>query len=122
MDIFMSIIGYMGAVGIAIFSLPELIRSLRSRRTSGINVWLFLLLMVSSACFFISGFYNFAQNLARDGWTSANQFALAVAVANIFSFLVPSTLLSYKLFHILMAKKQGITEKEYEDKINSNRK
>lgn len=120
MDILMAILGYAGAIGIAIFSLPELIRCLKNKETSNINVWLFILLMVSSACFWISGFYSLSKNL-DSGWNQTNSFSLAVAIANIFSFLVPAILLSYKLYHVLMAKKHGLTEKQYEEKIKTNK-
>lgn len=114
MDIFIQIIGYLGAIGIAIFSCPELIKCFKTKRTSSINVYLFILLMFSSACFFISGFYNIAKNIQENRGLDA--FALAVAIANVFSFIVPSILLSYKLYNKLMAKKLKISEKEYEDK------
>lgn len=113
LDIFMQILGYAGAVGIAVFSSPELIRCIRTKKTSSVNVPLFILLMTSSACFFISGFYNISKTDPAD-----TQFAfnLAVSVANVFSFLVPLTILTLKGLNVMKAKKLGITEKELEER------
>lgn len=116
LNIFMQVLGYMGAVGIAIFSLPELINVFKSRKTSHLkksSCMLFTLLMCSSAFFFISGFYT-AAKLTSEG-TDAS-FNFAVAAANVFSFLTPATIMTYKLISILIAKKHGITEEELEQR------
>lgn len=112
MDIFMSILGYLGAVGIAIFSLPELIRCFKNKKTSDINILLFLLLAFSSMCFFVSGFHNIKWKELNQ---SQNMFNLAVAIANVFSFAVPTILLSYKAINHFAAKRRNMTEKEYEE-------
>lgn len=124
MDVLMTIIGYLGAIGIAIFSTPELIRCFKNKSTANVNVWLFALLMFSSACLYISGFYQLAQTLSGPNpdvtkWS----FSLAVAIANVFSFLVPLIILIYKLINHTKAKKLNMTEKEYEEFLknkNSN--
>lgn len=115
LDIFMQILSYLGAVGIAIFSCPELIKSFKTKKTSGINIYLFILLMVSSACFFITGFYNVSKDLNAGKGIGDIAFSLAVAIANVFSFIVPFTLMIYKGIHVLKAKKLGLTEKQYEE-------
>lgn len=117
MDIFMTILGYVGAVGIAIFSLPELIRCLKNKKTSDINVALFLLLAFSSTCFYVTGFYN----IKWSNLDSQQMFNLAVAIANVFSFSVPAILLSYKLVNRVLAKKNNMTEKEYEEFIKTKK-
>lgn len=122
LDIFMQVLGYMGAVGISIFSCPELIRCIRSKKTSDVNIYLFILLMTSSACFFISGFYNVSKFIEDGKGPSDWAFPLAVAIANVFSFLVPLTILSYKAVNVLAAKKMGITEKELEAKREQKNK
>lgn len=37
LDIFMQIIGYLGAVGIAIFSMPQLINLIKTKDTTHVN-------------------------------------------------------------------------------------
>lgn len=118
-DIFMVILGYMGAIGISIFSSPELVRCIKTKKTSGVNVYLFGLLMFSSACFFISGFYNVSKEIALGATDYA--FSLAVAVANVFSFIVPLIILLIKASNIIKAKKLGITEKEYEERMQKSK-
>lgn len=110
-DIFMSILGYIGAVGIAVFSFPEVIKVFRIRKTSDVNVPLFFLLMVSSSLFYITGFYNLSKESINK---PSAYFSMAVAIANVFSFIAPFIVLSYKLSNVLKAKKLNMTEKEYE--------
>ena len=113
LDIFMQVVGYLGALGIAIFSFPEVIRCFKNKSTADVNVWLFGLLAVSSACFWITGFYNLSKsNSATD---SSFAFNLAVAVANLFSFLSPVVILSFKLVNVLKAKKLGMNERQYQE-------
>ncbi|MDE5767490.1 MAG: hypothetical protein K2H56_02970 [Malacoplasma sp.] len=112
MDIFMQVLGYIGAIGIAFFSFPEIIRCFKSKSTVNVNVWLFGLLAVSSACFWITGFYNVSKDVAAGNDFS---FGLAVAIANVFSFLSPVIILFYKLINVLAAKKHGMNEKEYQE-------
>ena len=117
-DTFMTILGYLGAVGIAIFSLPELIRCFKNKKTSDINVLLFLLLAFSSFCFFTSGFHNIDWKMIKE---PQNMFNLAVAIANVFSFTVPTILLCYKTINYFVAKRRNMTEKEYEEFKKSNK-
>lgn len=121
LDIFMQILGYMGAIGIAIFSTPEIIRCFKTKRTSQVNIYLFILLIFSSACFFISGFYNISKVLNDGGTISDIAFSLAVAIANVFSFIMPFIILIYKTINVLKAKKLNMSEKEYEDYKLSNK-
>ena len=109
-DIFMAVLGYAGAVGIAIFSLPGLIHTLKTKRTSGINPWMFLILALSALFFAISGFYNVAKTGAE-----GNQFSIAVASANILSFTFALLTLIAKFINCRKAKKAGKTEREYEE-------
>ncbi len=118
MDIFMSVLGYIGAVGIAFFSFPEIIRCFKNKSTVGVNVWLFGLLAISSACFWISGFYNVNQDILSGNDFS---FGLAVAIANLFSFLSPVIILIYKSINVLVAKKHNMSEKEYQEYKKQNK-
>ncbi|MDE7112422.1 MAG: hypothetical protein K2N92_02360, partial [Malacoplasma sp.] len=106
MDVFMQVIGYIGAIGIAFFSFPEIIRCFKNKNTVNVNVWLFGLLAVSSACFWITGFYNVSKDVEAGADFS---FGLAVAIANVFSFLSPVIILFYKLVNVMKAKKHGMT-------------
>lgn len=127
LDIFIMVLGYLGAVGIAIFSFPEVYNVLKNRKTSHLNktsVSLFTLLFFSSLFFAISGFYNFANALDKNAgqMTTDLSFSLAVAIANVFSCLAPSVILSFKLVRYRMAKSLGISEKELEERNKKKQK
>ncbi|MBD5445923.1 MAG: hypothetical protein HDR31_01245 [Mycoplasma sp.] len=120
-DIFIMIIGYVGAVGIAIFSFPEVYNVLKNKKTSHLNktsVSLFTLLFFSSLCFAVSGFYNFSKDLGlNEGqMTTGLAFSLAVSIANVFSCLAPSIILTFKLVRSRIAKNNNITELELEQR------
>lgn len=112
LDIFMQVIGYMGAIGIAIFSMPQLISIIKTKNTSNVNAWLFGLLAISSLCFMISGFYSFYITLSESGINSA-AFQLAVSIANFFSFAIATIVLIFKLVNKIRAKKVNMTEAEF---------
>ncbi|MCF0217868.1 MAG: hypothetical protein HUJ42_02375 [Malacoplasma sp.] len=107
LDIFMDVLGYLAAVGIAVFSMPGLIACIKTKRTSDVNMWLFLILMVSSLLFWITGFYGI-------GVRGFNAFNCAVAVANVFSWAIALAILVFKWVNMSKAKKLNLTEKEYE--------
>ncbi len=112
LDIFMQIIGYLGAVGIAIFSMPQLINLIKTKDTTHVNAWLFGLLAISSLCFMVSGFYSFAGMLQEKGINGA-AFQLAVSIANFFSCSIATIVLIFKLVIKIKSKKLNMTEAEY---------
>lgn len=115
----MQILGYLGAIGIAIFSMPELFNVIRTKKTWHLNPWLFGLLAAASFCFVISGFYNIAIPLNQGKqFDTALAFQLAVTIANIFSGSVALIILIFKWVNIFKAKKRGISEKEYFEEKN----
>lgn len=114
MEIFMQILGYLGAIGIAIFSMPELVNVIKTKKTWHLNSWLFGLLAFASYCFVISGFYNIGIPLSEGKtFDTSLAFQLAVTIANIFSGSVALIILVFKWVNIFKAKKRGISEKEY---------
>lgn len=104
-DIVITIIGYLGAVGIAIFSMPEVFNVIRKKKTNHINMALFLILMISSFCFVISGFYNIAKDISSGVDAIKWSFALAVAIANVMSGLSAGIVVFVKTYNIIMGKK-----------------
>lgn len=117
LDIFMQILGYLGAVGIAVFSSPQLISLIKTRDTRHVNSYLFGLLALASLFFMVSGFYSFAQQLDRDGMNTGAAFQLAVSIANFFSGSIAGLVLLFKLVNKINAKKNNMTEAEYCDKL-----
>lgn len=112
-DIVITVIGYLGAIGIAIFSMPEVINVIRKKKTSHINMALFLILMISSFCFVVSGFYNVGKDIMAGVDSIKWSFSLSVAIANVMSWLSSSIVVFVKTYNIIMGKKKNMTEEEY---------
>lgn len=112
-DIVITVIGYLGAIGIAIFSMPEVINVIRKKKTSHINMALFLILMISSFCFVVSGFYNVSKDIMTGVDSTKWSFSLSVAIANVMSWLSSSIVVFVKTYNIIMGKKKNMTEEEY---------
>lgn len=112
-DIVITVIGYLGAIGIAIFSMPEVFNIIRKKKTSHINMALFLILMISSFCFVVSGFYNVSKDIIAGVDSTKWSFSLSVSIANVMSWLSASIVVFVKTYNIIMGKKKNMTEEEY---------
>lgn len=118
LTIFFTVIGYIGAVGIAIYNIPVLIDLFKNKRTSHLNkhtLLLFIILTTGAVCLAASGLYTLGVDPNPD-WAGSASFSLSVAIANIFSFSTSFAVLGYKWYRVKQAKKLGITEKELEER------
>lgn len=116
-DIFMQVLSYLAALGIAIYCVPLLISVLKTKQTSGINLLMFLIVTTSAILFSITGFYSaFSKGVDSETLkSSGTQFGIAVSIANVISALISSITLIIKFNNIFKAKKLKISEKEYEE-------
>ncbi|UVT32125.1 hypothetical protein [Mesomycoplasma hyorhinis] len=109
LDIFMQVLSYGGAIGVAIFSIPEVINIAKFKRTHHLNKILFIILFLASLCFFVSGVYFCIKS-------TEVAFQAAVTTANGISMLSSGFILVQKFWNIHNAKKLGITEAEFAQK------
>ena len=86
---------------------------IRKKKTSHINMALFLILMISSFCFVVSGFYNVGKDIIAGVDSIKWSFSLSVAIANVMSWLSSSIVVFVKTYNIIMGKKKNMTEEEY---------
>ena len=93
--------------------MPEVFNIIRNKKTSHINMALFLILMISSFCFVVSGFYNVAKDIMSGVDSTKWSFSLSVAIANVMSWLSASIVVFVKTYNIIMGKKKNMTEEEY---------
>lgn len=110
MDIFIQILSYLAAFGVAVFSTPETINVIRKKRTDHLNILLFLLLFLSAICFIISGLYGLITSKSP---IAEQAFPLAVTIANVFSGTSSAIILSEKIYNRVKGKKNNMSEKEY---------
>lgn len=113
LEIFMQILSYGGAIGVAVFSIPEVINIARFKRTHHLNKILFIILFLAALFFFVSGVY-FCKKLSDIGLDVA--FQAAVTAANGVSMICSGFILIQKFYNISNAKKLGITEAEFAKK------
>ena len=101
------IIGLLGAICIASFSTPALIKILKTKDTTWVSILMYLILTSGSLCFMLNGILSMYHDME-------NTFIslIGVTLANVISFLLAFTTLLIKFCHIARAKKLGISEAE----------
>lgn len=107
MEIFATVLGYLGAICIAVFSSPQLIRVIKTKDTYSVPLLMFSILAFGSFCFMIQGIINICLN--PNIWGTY----IGVTIANIFSFILSASVLIIKLIYMYRAKKAGISERDY---------
>jgi MtN3 and saliva related transmembrane protein len=100
-----SIIMIIGAVFIAVFSLPNLISVLRTKNTAGINLAMYLIFTFACIMFAIYGAGMIADNYLGGG--------LPVLLSNTFCIVIAVITLVIKFMNMRRAKKAGQTELQY---------
>ncbi len=76
------IIGYMAAFGTTVSFLPQAIKTIQTKDTSGISLYMYMLFTAGTFLWLIYGLMS---------------HSLPVAVANVITFIFPSIILVYKL-------------------------
>ncbi len=107
METFATVLGYLGAICIAIFSSPQLIRVIKTKDTYSVPLLMFSILAFGSLCFTIQGITNICLN--PNIWGTY----IGVTIANIFSFILSASVLTIKLIYMYRARKAGMSEKDY---------
>lgn len=107
-EIVLFVIGLIGAISIAIFSLPQIIRIVKTKDTASVPAIMFCILSFGSLCFFIQGLVTMALN----GSESLADM-LPMTLANFTSFAISTTVLGFKFIYRFRAKKLKMTEKQY---------
>ena len=76
------IIGYMAAFGTTVSFLPQAIKTIQTKDTSGISLYMYMLFTAGTFLWLMYGFMS---------------HSLPVAVANVITFIFASIILVYKL-------------------------
>lgn len=105
MDLFIDILGYFAAFGVAVVSLPLLIRVIKTKNTTTINLSMMSLIIVSSILFLITGIYSGVK-------TQFNGLNIAVIVSNSCAGINASIVSSFKIINLIQCKKMKISEEE----------
>jgi uncharacterized protein with PQ loop repeat len=105
MNLFVTIIMILGAVCIAVFSLPNLIRVIKTKNTVGINLPMYIIFTFACIMFSIYGFGMTLDDNLIGG--------LPVLLSNLLCVAIAIVTLCIKFKNISRAKKTGLTELKY---------
>lgn len=113
MSLFIDILGYLGAFGVAIVSLPLLIKVIKTKNTTAINLSMMCLIIISSILFLITGIYSGVK-------TQFNGLNIAVIVSNSCAGINASIVSSFKIINLIKSKRKEISEEELiQQKLNA---
>lgn len=104
-------IGLIAAVCIAIFSMPQLIKTIKTKHTEGLSIMMLSLLVFGDFCFALNGIGMLIDNNLAGG--------LPLLLANIVACSTSAVLLMIKFNAMRWAKKFGVSEKAYCDNYDS---
>ena len=110
MDKAIFVMGILGAVCIAIYIIPQMVKTLKSKNTSGVSLIMFIFSLLGSLFFTIMAIFEIVAGLDVSAW-------IGVFIGNVCSTTCGAIVLSYKLHHVIKAKKLGITEVEYCERL-----
>ena len=115
MEVAITIIMTLGAIFIAIFSIPNLIHVIKTKNTLSVNLWMYLILLFSCCCFATYGLgmvLNPKLSLAN---------GLPVMIANICCITICCITLYYKFSNMARARAHKMTELEYWEKHDAKK-
>ena len=107
------IISLIGAIALAVYIAPQLIKTIKTKDTTSISLAMFLLGAFGSFLFFMSGVASFA---AGNGFTP-----LITGLANLLTFSSSAVMAALKLINMHWAKKFQTTEKQFCENYESYR-
>ena len=102
-------IGLIAAILIAIFSMPQLIKTIKTKNTESVSLWTFILLVVGDLFFAIQGLAMLCDQELIDVGKNISS-GLPLFLANLISCTSSAIVLFFKVRNMLWAKRRGITE------------
>lgn len=106
MSLAITILMTIGAVLISIFSLPNLIKVIKTKNTLHINLGMYIIFTLACLCFSIYGL-----GIVLDGNLGGG---LPTCIANAICVIIAVITLGYKITNIKKAKSVNLTEAEYQ--------
>ena len=103
------VIGIFGAICIGVFSIPGLVRLIKTKDSSSISMAMFVILAIGGLLFVITTIITMSckQSIAE----------LGIAIGNFASMSCAIAIISIKTKNIKDAKFNGMTEKQWCDKL-----
>ncbi len=95
--------GIIAAILIGIFTMPQLIKTIKTRNTVGVSLAMFIIATIGDVFFVITGIGQLASNLLSSG--------LPILLANLVAGVSSAIVLFFKGRNLRWAKKFGVSEK-----------
>ncbi len=107
LNILAFVCGTIGAICIALFSYPALIRLIKTKDSTSISITMFAILSTGSFFFVLNGIFGMIND------SGSVPSLIGVTIANTLSFISAISTLTIKLMNIYKAKKRNISEKQW---------
>jgi len=102
------IIGLFAAVCIAVYMIPQLYKTLKTKDTSGISIAMFVIALLGDLFFVINGIGILCSD-AKDKVSAG----LPILLANLAAFIISAIIAFYKFRNMYRARKLNVTEKTF---------
>lgn len=100
-------IGFIASACIAIFTLPQLYITIKTKDTSMINLWMYIIFFIGCLCFLIDGI-----GMMTDPSMLVTK-GIPIMVANGVAWISGSITLGLKFYNMILAKKNKMTETQW---------
>ncbi|MGL4951622.1 MAG: SemiSWEET family sugar transporter [Mycoplasma sp.] len=113
------IFGLFGALTTIGCFVPQGIKTLITRDTSGLSKWFFIIALTSSAFWLLIGSLSIVDGAQSNAIWNGILAGLPSIITNVVTVIINSTILMVKLRNMSESKKQGITEQEYCNRLSA---
>ena len=112
------VISLIGAVGMIAFNVPALDKIRKTKDTSSLSLWMFIILAAGSFMFVASTIITMVLTANKNDASSVDIYApIGVLIGNLFSCASSIAIACIKARNSHMAKKNNISEREWCDKL-----
>ncbi len=112
-------VGFIAAFCIAIYSLPQFIKIIKTKNTTAISVLMFIAMFFGDL-FFILYAIGALTDKSVGGWDVRLSIGLPNLVANLMAISICSCILFLKIRNMVWSKKLFISEKEFCENYQKN--
>ena len=107
------LLGFIGAILIAIYTFPLLIRILKTKDSSIVSAPMFIVLNSGDLLFIIQGIISLVNAINKNDVVTWSVTMLPIFLANCVCIISSGITLYIKFLNLFRAKKANMTEQEY---------
>jgi len=107
------VIGLLAAICIGVYMMPQLVKTIKTKDTSGISIAMFVIALVGDLFFVINGIGILADTKAFPEVGKRLSAGLPILLANLAAFSISAVIAFFKFRNMYRAKKMNMTEKTF---------